>query len=86
VTHLWKNKALFSLLGANNFSALGDALYVITTSWYISDTFHSGSLMGSTFLVMGIVQFMFGVIGGGITDRFGPKKVMILSDAADVFS
>lgn len=68
------------LFGSSIFSALGDAIYLITISWYIAQTYNSGTLMGSILLVIGIARFILGLIGGVIVDSIGSKKVMLMSD------
>lgn len=67
-------------LSSTLLSELGDAIFTIVLSWYIVDTYHSGVLMGTFMLVVGIGRFISGIVGGSFIDVYGPRRIMLLSD------
>ncbi|MBL0385835.1 MFS transporter [Tumebacillus sp. ITR2] len=76
----FKNRNFVWIFLAGFVSALGDTFYFLTLSWLVVDRFHSGTLMGTIMLIVGTIRFLFGMLGGGIVDLIGPKRVLILSN------
>ncbi|RIW37327.1 MFS transporter [Bacillus salacetis] len=62
------------------FSALGDAVFILSVSWLIVDMTGSGVIMGTFLLFAGVPRVMFMLIGGIAVDRFSSRKVMLWSD------
>lgn len=77
---IFKNRNFRLMFLGSLFSALGGSVYFLTLSWLIVDLFNSGTLMGTVMLIVGTVRFLCGMLGGGVVDQVGPRRVMILSN------
>lgn len=77
---IFKNRNFRLMFLGSFFSALGDSIYFLTLAWLIVDLFNSGTLMGTIMLIVGTVRFLCGMLGGGVVDQVGPRRVMILSN------
>jgi len=77
---MFKNRNFRLMFLGSFFSALGDSVYFLTLAWLIVDLFNSGTLMGTIMLIVGTVRFLCGMLGGGVVDQVGPRRVMILSN------
>ncbi|MEI5906319.1 MFS transporter [Bacillus spongiae] len=62
------------------FSALGDAIFILITSWFIVQKTGSGVTMGTFLLFVGVPRVIFMIIGGIVVDRVSPRAVMFWSD------
>ncbi|KEO83826.1 MFS transporter [Tumebacillus flagellatus] len=60
-------------------SALGDLVFTVGVSWMITQTFHSGVIMGTFLLIMGAVRSAFMLFGGVLVDRMSPMRLMKVS-------
>ncbi|MBO8155709.1 MAG: MFS transporter [Bacillaceae bacterium] len=67
------------------FSAMGDAVFMLTIGWMVAELTGSGVLMGTMLLIMGIPRIGLMLLGGVMVDRFNPKRVMFLSDVLRAF-
>src|SRR5689334_24386896 len=71
----------FSLLWiGQSTSLLGDQFYSIAGAWLVLKLTGDPLALGTVLAVGGIASAIFTVIGGAITDRISPRKVMLISD------
>ena len=83
--------SIFGILGERNFrwlwigegvSTLGTQFYLIALPWLVlkltGSTFTLGSVMG----LAGVPRALLLLVGGALTDRFSPRKLMLASNVA----
>ncbi|MBN2502307.1 MAG: MFS transporter [Anaerolineales bacterium] len=58
-------------------SSLGDQFYLIALPWLVLQLTHSAIAVGTVMAVAGVPRAIFMLLGGAITDRFYPRKVMM---------
>ncbi|BCY16515.1 MFS transporter [Leptolinea sp. HRD-7] len=58
-------------------SLLGDQFSLIATPWLVLQLTHDPMALGTVLALQGIPRALFMLIGGAITDRFSPRKVML---------
>src|SRR5262245_52978119 len=63
-------------------SLLGDHFYLIALPWLALQLTGSGLALGTVIAVAGIPRAIFMLVGGAVTDRFSPARVMLLSNIA----
>ena len=74
------NKNLFYLFLGHLISHSGDAIYMIALPWLILDITNSTSTTSLVTMSAYLPSLLFGLISGGIVDRYSRKMVMIYSD------
>ncbi len=62
-------------------SVLGDQFYFVALPWLTLQLTGSGLALGAVAAVGGIPRALFMLLGGAITDRFSPRRVMFISNA-----
>lgn len=86
---LANNSSLASILGIRNFrllwigegiSLLGDQFYLIALPWLVLILTGNALAVGSVLAIAGIPRAVFMLLGGALTDRFTPRKLMISSN------
>jgi MFS family permease len=84
-----KGSPLVSVLRQRNFrllwigegiSLLGDQFYMIALPWLILKMTGDALAIGGVLAVAGIPRALFMLVGGALTDRFSPRKVMLGSN------
>lgn len=84
-----ENTSPASVLGIRNFrllwigegiSLLGDQFYLIALPWLVLLMTGNALAVGTILATAGIPRALFMLLGGVITDRFTPRKVMIISN------
>lgn len=77
------------VLGIRNFlylwigqatSMLGDQFYSIASAWLVLKITGDPMALGLVMALGGIPRAIFTVIGGAVTDRISPRKLMLISD------
>ncbi len=63
-----------------NVSLLGDQFYLVALPWLVFDMTSSSLAFGSILMVAGVPRAVLMLVGGVITDRFSPRRVMIVSN------
>ena len=63
-------------------SLLGDKFYMIALPWLVLSLTGNALAVGTVFAMAGIPRALFMLIGGALTDRFTPRKLMIGSNLA----
>lgn len=63
-------------------SLLGDQFYLIALPWLVLSLTGNALAVGTVLATAGIPRALFMLVGGALTDRFTPRKVMITSNLA----
>lgn len=63
-------------------SLLGDQFYFIALPWLVLELSGDPFTLGAILAVQGLPRAVFMLVGGAVTDRFSPRRVMIGSNAA----
>jgi MFS family permease len=73
----------FRLLAAGQFtSTTGDYCFAVALPWLVLSGHHSAAALGVVLACYGVPRALLTVPGGSLADRFGPRRVMLASDAA----
>ena len=73
----------FRLLTAGQFaSTIGDYCYAVALPWLVLADGGSAATLGIVLACYGIPRALLTLAGGSLADRFGPRLVMLASDAA----
>jgi len=65
----------------NTISGCGDQFFLVALPWLILQLTGSGAVLGGIMMVEAIPRAAFMLIGGAVTDRVSPRKIMILTAA-----
>jgi MFS family permease len=66
----------------NTVSGCGDQFFLVALPWLILQLTGSGAVLGGIMMVEAIPRAALMLIGGAVTDRVSPRKIMILTAAA----
>ena len=66
----------------NTISGCGDQFFLVALPWLILQLTGSGAVLGGIMMVQAIPRAALMLIGGAVTDRVSPRKIMILTAAA----
>ena len=66
----------------NAISGCGDQFFLVALPWLILQLTGSGAVLGGIMMVQAIPRAALMLIGGAVTDRVSPRKIMILTAAA----
>jgi MFS family permease len=66
----------------NTVSRCGDQFFLVALPWLILQLTGSGAVLGGIMMVEAIPRAALMLIGGAVTDRVSPRKIMILTAAA----
>ena len=66
----------------NTISGCGDQFFLVALPWLILQLTGSGAVLGGVMMVEAIPRAALMLLGGAITDRVSPRKIMILTAAA----
>ncbi len=75
----------FLLWIGQSTSLLGDQFHFIALSWLVLKMTGDPLALGIVLAVGGIPRAVFTLIGGAITDRISPRRVMLISDVIRLF-
>ena len=70
------------LFTGEGVSLLGDQFYFIALPWLVLELTSSTVVLGVVLALQGIPRAAFMLVGGAVTDRFSPRRVMIGSNVA----
>ncbi|MFC2153145.1 MFS transporter [Actinomycetota bacterium] len=68
------------LFGGTATSLLGDQLALIATPWLVLQLTGDPLALGIVLALEGIPRAAFMLIGGALTDRYAPRRIMLISD------
>jgi len=72
----------FRLLAAGQFtSTAGDYCYAVALPWLVLSGHRSAAALGVVLACYGVPRALLTLPGGSLADRFGPRRVMLASDA-----
>lgn len=71
---------VFGLLLANVISVIGNMLSLVALPWFVLETTGSAAMTGTVGFFVALPAFVAGVFGGTLVDRFGYKRMSIVSD------
>jgi len=63
-------------------SLIGDGMLLVALAWFVYDQFGLPSAMSAVGVALSLPQVVTLLVGGVISDRFDPRRVMLLSDLA----
>ncbi len=66
----------------STISGCGDQFFLVALPWLILQLTGSGAVLGGIMMVEAIPRAALMLIGGAVTDRVSPRKIMILTAAA----
>jgi MFS family permease len=69
----------------STISGCGDQFFLVALPWLILQLTGSGAVLGGIMMVEAIPRAALMLIGGAVTDRVSPRKIMILTAAARTF-
>ncbi|EFH82695.1 MFS transporter [Ktedonobacter racemifer] len=69
------------LFGGQTISVLGDALYAVALPWLVLTTGGSAQELGLVLTAYGIPRAASMLVGGWLSDRLHPRRVMLMADA-----
>ena len=79
---LFRDRSLRALLVAEIVSTTGTQMTWVALPWFVLTTTGSAARMGVVLAVEAASIGLLGLWGGAIADRLGPRRTMLLSDAA----
>lgn len=77
-----RNRNFRLLWIGEGISLLGDQFYMIALPWLVLSLTGDALAVGTVLAMAGIPRALFMVIGGALTDRFTPRRLMINSNLA----
>ena len=77
-----RNRNFRLLWIGEGISLLGDQFYMIALPWLVLSLTGNALAVGTVFAMAGIPRALFMLVGGALTDRFTPRRLMISSNLA----
>ena len=77
-----RNRNFRLLWIGEGISLLGDQFYMIALPWLVLSLTGNALAVGTVFAMAGIPRALFMLVGGALTDRFTPRRLMIGSNLA----
>ena len=81
IRHPLLNRDFRYLWLGNTVSGCGDQFFLVALPWLILQLTGSGAVLGGIMMVEAIPRAALMLIGGAVTDRVSPRKIMILTAA-----
>src|SRR5512143_460864 len=81
-TTILRNSNFRLLWIGEGISLLGDQFYMIALPWLVLSLTGNALAVGTVMAMAGIPRALFMLVGGALTDRFTPRKLMINSNLA----
>jgi Transmembrane secretion effector len=75
--HPLRNPAFRRLWIGSSVSAIGDQFYFVALPWLILQITGSGVALGTILMTAAIPRAALMLVGGALTDRFSPRKIMM---------
>jgi MFS family permease len=69
------------LFGGQMLSTIGDMFYAVALPWLMLSSGRSPQDLGTVLAAYGVTRVATVLLGGWLSDRLGPRLVMLLSDA-----
>ena len=68
------------LFGGQTISVIGDALYLVALPWLVLTTGGNAQELGIVLAAYGIPRAVSMLVGGWLSDRLRPRRVMLIAD------
>ena len=81
-SNVLKNRNFRMLWIGEGISLLGDQFYMIALPWLVLSLTGNAPAVGTVMAMAGIPRALFMLVGGALTDRFTPRRLMINSNLA----
>jgi len=75
--HPLRNSNFRLLWAGGAISAAGDQFYLVALPWLILGLTGSGAVLGAIMMMGAVPRSVLMLIGGAVTDRFSPRKIMM---------
>jgi MFS family permease len=75
-------RPIFSLLGAEAVSQVGNSMTVMAAAWFVLETTGSAAKVGFVSAALGVGAVVPAVLGGPLVDRLGFRRASVLADVA----
>ncbi|MDP8910863.1 MAG: MFS transporter, partial [Actinomycetota bacterium] len=79
---LLRNRSLLALLARDVISVTGSQMTWLALPWFVLTTTGSASRMAVVLAVESASLAIFGFLGGNVVTRLGPRRTMLVADAA----
>ena len=80
--HPLRNPSFRLLWAANTISWTGDQFYLVALPWLILQLTGSGIVLGTITMTAAIPRAALMLLGGAVTDRVSPRRIMMLTASA----
>jgi predicted MFS family arabinose efflux permease len=77
---LLRERGLFALLASETISVTGSQMTWVALPWFVLTTTHSPGKMTLVLLSESLGLILFGLPGGTLLEKLGPRRTMILAD------
>src|SRR4029079_11179087 len=81
-THPLKLPAFRRLWAGSAISLLGDQFYLVALPWVVLQLTGSAIAMGTILMTAAIPRAVLMLMGGVVTDRFSPRRILMATAAA----
>ncbi len=81
-THPLRNPKFGRLWLGSTISVLGDQFHLVALPWVVLQLTGSGVAMGTVLMAAAIPRALLMLMGGAVSDRISPRKVMMVTAAA----
>src|SRR5512144_806914 len=81
-TNILNNPNFRLLWIGEGISLLGDQFYLIALPWLVLSLTGNALIVGTVLAIAGIPRALFMLLGGALTDRFTPRRLMMASNLA----
>src|ERR1700678_4311327 len=78
-THPLRNRAFRSLWIGGSISSIGDQFYFVALPWLVLQITGSSVVLGTISMTAAIPRAALMLVGGVLTDRFSPRKIMMVT-------
>ena len=79
---LLRNRALLALLARDTVSSTGSQMTALALPWFVLTTSGSATRMALVLAVQSASMAVFGFLSGNVAARLGPRRTMLVADAA----
>ena len=79
---LLRNRALLALLARDTVSSTGSQMTMLALPWFVLTTSGSATRMALVLAVQSASMAVFGFLAGNVAARLGPRRTMLVADAA----
>src|SRR5262245_33491426 len=80
--HPLRHRPFLILWIGSSLSLIGDQFYLVTLPWVVLQLTGSGVAMGTVAMAAGIPRALLMLLGGAVTDRTSPRRVIMATAAA----